>query len=76
MYITISEELKPLLISFCLAVEKWCAKTLNNASRIMFTKRHFLVLEDNSKSQDKNWVSTVHHVGEINCQTLKKRDNF
>ena len=24
----------------------------------------------------KNWVSTVHHVGEINCQTLKKTDSF
>ena len=24
----------------------------------------------------KNWVSTVHHVREIKCQTLKKKDSF
>ena len=22
------------------------------------------------------WVSTKHHIGEINCQTLKKKDSF
>ena len=37
-------------------------------------KRHFLVLAGVLKHQEKNQVSTVHHVGEIKCQTLKKNN--
>ena len=41
-----------------------------------YEKKHFLVLKGNSKPQEKILISTVHHVGEINCQTLKKKDTF
>ena len=38
--------------------------------------RHFLVLAGESKPKEKKWAlySAVHHVGEMLCQTYKKKD--
>ena len=41
-----------------------------------YEKYIFWCLKVIQSHRKKIWVSTVHHVGEINCQTLKKTDSF
>ena len=41
-----------------------------------YEKYIFWCLKVIQSHRKKIWVSTVHHVGEINCQTLKKKDSF
>ena len=41
-----------------------------------YEKYIFWCLKVIQNHRKKIWVSTVHHVGEINCQTLKKTDSF
>ena len=41
-----------------------------------YKKYIFWCLKVIQSHRKKIWVSTVHHVGEINCQTLKKTDSF